>query len=166
MTEQDSIFTIKDVSATGFVVHLAWDEEKSGYLPRTGSTEQDSYMAFGFLWSKYSAEIIEHIQGKPRNATPLEAIEDHLRRIENAIRYLGERGGESILDQVALVQMIARLDRQIRRLNTEVFSTRITQQLDKHSNTERTRQTLLGRVDSLSNMAALGTVDQSFFLED
>lgn len=71
----------------------------------------------------------------------------------------------SLLDQAALAEAIARMDRQIRRLSAEVFATRITEQLDKIDDTRRTRQTLLGRVDELSHMVALGDVDQSFFVE-
>jgi hypothetical protein len=67
-----------------------------------------------------------------------------------------------VLDQYALAQSVARMERQISRLNTEIFGTRITKHSD--SGTVR-RQTLLGRVDELSGMAALGPVDQSFFLE-
>lgn len=70
-----------------------------------------------------------------------------------------------LLDQAAVAQTLARMDKQIRRLSTEIFSTRITKHLDKDDKTAVRRQTLLGRVDELSSMAALGPTDQSFFLE-
>jgi hypothetical protein len=69
----------------------------------------------------------------------------------------------ALLDQGA-AESIARLDMQVRRLNSEIFATRITRHSNDGGETKR-RQTLLGRIDELSSMAALGPVDQSFFLE-
>lgn len=71
----------------------------------------------------------------------------------------------ALLDQAALAETIARLEQQVSRLNTEIFATRITKHSDKLDQGSVRRQTLLGRVNELSGMAALGPVDQSFFLE-
>jgi len=70
----------------------------------------------------------------------------------------------ALLDQATLAETVARLDMQVRRINSEIFATRITRHSNDGDETKR-RQTLLGRVDELSSMAALGPVDQSFFLE-
>ena len=70
----------------------------------------------------------------------------------------------SLLSQAALVKMVARLEQQVRKINSEIFATRITQHSNNGGEAKR-RQTLLGRVNELSGMAALGPVDQSFFLE-
>ncbi len=107
--------------------------------------------------------IEEYAHSEPRNATPLETIDLRLHRIENTLAQARENPSMSLLDLSALTQTIARMDQQIRRLDTEVFATGIS--IGKDDTTERSRQTLLGRVDELSGMAALGPVDQSFFVE-
>lgn len=111
--EQKDFVTVKGIEDSSFTVHLAWDEEKSVCLPRTGSTEQDSCMAFGYLWSKYSTEIIKHIleTNGARNATPLETIDARLQRIENEITQAKDAGLRffSVL-QKALVAMQVECD--------------------------------------------------------
>lgn len=111
--EQKDFVTVKGIKADSFTVHLAWDEDKSVLLPRTGSTEQDSCMAFGYLWSKYSTEIIKHIleTNEPHNATPLETINARLQHIENEITQAKETGLRRIsVLQKALVAMQVECD--------------------------------------------------------
>src|SRR5580693_9193686 len=52
----------------------------------------------------------------------------------------------ALLDQAALAESIARMEQQISRINTEIFSTRITKHSDKLDSGTVRRQTLLGRV--------------------
>jgi hypothetical protein len=71
----------------------------------------------------------------------------------------------SLLNQAALVKMVARIEQQVRRLNTEIFSNGIaTGGLD--GSPVRTRQTLRGRVDRLSEVSGLSLLDQPWFLEE
>jgi hypothetical protein len=84
---------------------------------------------------------------------------------ERLVQQIESKHINHVLDQYAVAQSIARMEKQISRLNTEIFSTRITKHSDKLDQGTVRRQTLLGRVDELSSMAALGPVDQSFFLE-
>lgn len=76
-----------------------------------------------------------------------------------------EKSSMSILDLSALTQTIARMDQQIRRLDTEVFATGVSR-YNPGIEEDYYRDTLLGRVNELSKKFDLGNVDQSFFVEE
>ena len=105
------------------------------------------------------------------NPTP-EQIEDPTFQIaRNVIKswdvdvpehYFGYCGamGSHVMHPNALAKMICDLDLRVAKIEGEIFATIVGDRpLTKH------RQTLLGRVNELSGMAALGDVDQSWFLE-
>lgn len=85
-------------------------------------------------------------------------IEEHKDTLDN-------RTVDSLFDQAKLATTVAHLANHIQLLSTEIFGTAVIKYGDGGPDTDKSRQTLLGRVNELSAMAGLRSVDQSFFAE-
>lgn len=116
---------------------------------------------------------------------PLELVERWQRQIETPYAELSEQEKQSdrdevahilpiireyiagqadqplnLLDQAAIARSIAVLDEKVSRLQTEVFYSRIISYSGKPDELAEERQTLRGRVNELSAMAALGEIKE------
>src|SRR6267143_1333503 len=159
MTEQELIEALADKEHAGWSSYMAYLFSKLESNPDGSLTIPAGYVAalqiqIDTPYAELSEQekqgdrdevahilpiIQEYAHSEPRNATPLETIDLRLHRIENTLAQSRENPSMSLLDLSALTQTIARMDQQIRRLDTEVFGISI----GKDDTTERTRQTLL-----------------------
>jgi len=92
MTEQEPLTKLTDiipieceVTSTTLTARLAWDKSKNVTIQLIDVPSFPDEICIGLLWQNYAKEIIEYLQGKPRNATPLEAIDLRLHRIEHKL---------------------------------------------------------------------------------
>ena len=160
------------IEALAHYEHASWARWMSYFLgkckqvPFEGTNNANLFVQRDLI---ISAAYVEALQ--KQIDTPYTELPEHEKRydrdeVAHILPIIEEYAAshDSLARANALLERIEHLERKVRILDTEVFSTHIGI-FGKGDNPNKDRQTLLGRVDTLSGMAALGPVDQSFFLE-
>lgn len=167
MTEQELIERLANEEHAGWSRYMTYLFEKCGRNPDGSITIPPGYVtALQIQIDTSYAELSEAEKQNDRIEVGyiLPIIQEYAGGMAtDAINHTVDRLVKrplDLIDQAKLASSLAVLDEKVCRLQTEVFSSGIVSHSGKSGDFANERQTLRGRVNELSAMAALGEVEE------